>query len=109
MRGGDQRVVNVLLKDPERAPGLEPLRWALFPPELMTHSADQQRGMMYKDSAGEAAYHLNDFGGASTAPEKARENKMAMLAHHDKVRADALAKNAAAIAKYAQFPPPWDR
>lgn len=78
--GGDQKLVNVALRHPDRLPQLPRITWALFPTELMTRSLDIQRGLMYKHEPAQTLYHVNDFGGPDLSPEKARESKMALLA-----------------------------
>ncbi|KAJ8601436.1 hypothetical protein CTAYLR_005922 [Chrysophaeum taylorii] len=96
--GGDQRIVNVALRDPARVPDLPELEWALFPTELMTRAIDQQRGMLYKwvlvsrserittprlsflrHEEFDVMYHVNDFGSDRISPNKARITKMALL------------------------------
>ena len=108
VKGGDQRIVNVALKNPARVPALPAISWALLPHELTTRTIDLQRGMMYKHEEATYGYHLNDFGGAGTTPEKARENKMAMLAQEEAAFKEETNKAQALMIKYAQHPPPWD-
>ncbi|KAH8079105.1 hypothetical protein JL720_9362 [Aureococcus anophagefferens] len=108
VKGGDQRIVNVALKNPARVPALPAISWALLPHELTTRTIDLQRGMMYKHEEATYGYHLNDFGGAGTTPEKARENKMAMLAQEEAAFKEETNKAQALLIKYAQHPPPWD-
>lgn len=78
-KGGDQKIVNVALRNFERFPQLPRIRFALFPTELMTRSIDQQRGILYKHEANNVMYHVNDFGSAKISPAKARETKVALL------------------------------
>ncbi|KAH8075508.1 hypothetical protein JL721_1518 [Aureococcus anophagefferens] len=108
VKGGDQRIVNVALKNPASVPALPAISWALLPHELTTRTIDLQRGMMYKHEEATYGCHLNDFGGAGTTPEKARENKMAMLAQEEAAFKEETNKAQALLIKYAQHPPPRD-
>lgn len=90
VKGGDQRIVNVALRNPRRLPQLPHLAWALFPTELMTRSIDQQRGFTYKHEANHVLYHVNDYGSDRISPDKARSNKIALLAAAERRHRHAL-------------------
>ena len=81
LKGGDQRIANRILRNPEVLSDLEPLQWALFPAELATRSVRLQRGLMYRNDRTVVLFHLNDYGRASLAPSRARDIKLAMLRH----------------------------
>lgn len=79
IRGGDQRIVNIAIRDPTRIPQLPTLRWALFPADILTRSVAQQRGQLYSNEAINVLFHVNDFGSNAVSPDKARQTKLALL------------------------------
>lgn len=79
IRGGDQRIVNIAIRDPTRIPQLPTLKWALFPTDILTRSIAQQRGQLYSNEAINVLFHVNDFGSNAVSPDKARETKLALL------------------------------
>lgn len=90
IKGGDQRIVNAVLRDPSRVPAWPRLKWALFPPNLMTRSIELQRGLMYRHDATSVLYHINEFGNDRTSPDKARSSKVALLDAAERRRRDAM-------------------